>query len=232
MALPVSGEEAARRWGAIEKFPGNIAKAARSIWISANTLRSWARDHQPPLPQDAFAVAPPGPSVKPHYHVSFDRPDGRGRTKVLAIGDAHDGPRIAKDRFRWFGRLAAETRPDVIVQIGDFLSLDSLCRYEGNDTLKGKAKPSLKDDLDSFKEALQQQNSYFASALKQQNDAFTQKLSELEKKIDSLEAEIANFNILLAQFRGGSKVVFIIGSLLGGTVAAAIVKFVPLLVRI
>lgn len=86
--------------------------------------------------------------------------------------------------------------------------------------------------VDSFKEALQQQNSYFASALKQQNDAFTQKLSELEKKIDSLEAEIANFNILLAQFRGGSKVVFIIGSLLGGTVAAAIVKFVPLLVRI
>lgn len=155
MVLPVSGEEAARRWGAIEKHPGNIAKAARSIGVSPNTLRSWARDHQQTLPDDAFAVAPPGPTVKPHYRVSFDRPDGRGKTRVLAIGDAHDGPRIPKDRFRWFGRLAADTQPDVIVQIGDFLSLDSLCRYEGNDTLKGKAKPSLKDDLDSFKEALE-----------------------------------------------------------------------------
>ena len=58
------------------------------------------------------------------------RPAGRaGKTRVLAIGDAHDGPRIPKDRFRWFGRLAADTQPDVIVQIGDFLSLDSLCRY-------------------------------------------------------------------------------------------------------
>jgi hypothetical protein len=149
--------ENARRKQALESFP-TISAAAKALGMPSSTLRSWRAEHYQEGPKTAVEPSeglPEAVTVKPHYRISIDRPDGRGRTKVLAIGDAHDGPRIPKDRFRWFGRLAADTRPDMIIQIGDFLSLDSLCRYEGNDTLKGKAKPSLKQDLDSFKLALE-----------------------------------------------------------------------------
>ena len=45
------------------------------------------------------------------------------------------------------GRHAHETTPDWIIQIGDFLTLDSLCRYDGNETLAGRLKPSFEEDI-------------------------------------------------------------------------------------
>lgn len=126
--------------------------------MSPNTLREWnvrrlAKGETTPLAAD---IPPPPQQVvfRPTYRIAQDRVDGRGKTRVLAIGDAHDGPSIPKDRFRWLGRLAADTRPDIVLQIGDWFSLDSLCKYDGNDTLRGKAKPSLKQDLASGQESL------------------------------------------------------------------------------
>ncbi|MFA6134670.1 MAG: metallophosphoesterase [Phycisphaerae bacterium] len=160
MAGPLPASEEARRWHAIGTH-GSIATAARSIGLAPGVLRNWAngrpRETQPEAPVAAPVLspaAPPAEPVKPHYTVRLDRIGGRDTTRVLAIGDAHDGPKVPKDRFRWMGALAADIQPDVIVQIGDFLSLDSLCRYDDNASLKGKAKPSLKEDLESFKEAL------------------------------------------------------------------------------
>lgn len=74
--------------------------------------------------------------------------------RVLAIGDAHDSPKLDKERFNWMGRHAAETRPDWIVQIGDLLTLDSLNSHESNASFAGKAKPSYLADIASGKEAL------------------------------------------------------------------------------
>lgn len=131
--------------------------AADSLGMGHNALRMWWRDYRakgPPEPLPDVPIPPPV-IVKPTYRVSQDRHDGKGRTRVVAIGDAHDGPAIAKDRFRWFGQFVAERRPDVVIQIGDMFSLDSLCRYDGNETLKGKSKPSLKMDLASGKQALE-----------------------------------------------------------------------------
>lgn len=149
--------EDSRRLAALDRNGGVYAAAARELKLHPNTLREWhVRQKARAMAEGTAELAeqPPPIIYRPNYRISQDRVDGRGKVRVLAIGDAHDGPTIPKDRFRWMGQHANETRPDLIVQIGDFLSLDSLCRYEPNDTLKGKQKPSLKQDLASFRLAL------------------------------------------------------------------------------
>ncbi len=83
--------------------------------------------------------------------------------RVLAIGDAHDSPKLPKDRFAWMGKHAAETRPSHIVQIGDLLTLDSLNSHESNASLGGKAKPAYLADMVSGKEALDAFNTQLPS---------------------------------------------------------------------
>lgn len=90
--------------------------------------------------------------------VSHQRTDSEGDYDIMAIGDAHDSPKLSKDRFLWMGRHAHETEPDFQIQIGDLLTFDSLCRYDANDTLKGKQKPAFEDDIDSAHEALAKYN--------------------------------------------------------------------------
>lgn len=147
---------------ALKAAGGNQTRAARSLGIARATFqnriaaaerveRAAAAEADVPRSEPDCVVQPP---VKPHYRISQDRRDGLGKTRVLAIGDAHDSPSIPKDRFRWMGRYAADIRPDMVVQIGDFLSLDSLCRYVDNASLEGKSKTTLKADLESFKLAL------------------------------------------------------------------------------
>ena len=75
--------------------------------------------------------------------------------RVLGIGDAHDSPRLAnKDRFYWIGRYIKEHRIRKVIQIGDFLTFDSLCKYDPNETLLGKLKPAFIEDIRSGAEAL------------------------------------------------------------------------------
>ena len=103
----------------------------------------------------AFIVHPQvSINIQPRYRIAQQAPDGLGKTLVCLIGDAHDGPGIPKERFEWIGKHIAERKHDAVVQIGDFCSLDSLCKYEPNDTLKGKHKPSYTEDMESFKEAV------------------------------------------------------------------------------
>ena len=52
------------------------------------------------------------------------------------------------------GRYAKENKVDQIVQIGDFASIDSLNRFDGNDTVKGQEKPTFKEDMRSFQQAI------------------------------------------------------------------------------
>jgi hypothetical protein len=80
-------------------------------------------------------------------------PDGRA-IRVLGVGDAHDHPRISKERFYWIGRHAAELGVDYIVQIGDFASVDSLNSHIPNDTLLAKSKNPYAEDMASLREAM------------------------------------------------------------------------------
>ena len=80
-------------------------------------------------------------------------------TKVLVIGDAHDGPTIPKARFLWMGKHIKKTKPDYVVQIGDFLSLDSCCWHIDNATMQArKNKGTFLDDIGSFDSALYELN--------------------------------------------------------------------------
>lgn len=50
--------------------------------------------------------------------------------KHLILPDAHDRPGTNQDRFEWIGNLAVQRRPDVIIDIGDFADMESLCSYD------------------------------------------------------------------------------------------------------
>ena len=49
---------------------------------------------------------------------------------ILVVGDAHACHGYDNDRFEWLGRYVLDTRPDLVLQIGDFTDLTSLCSYE------------------------------------------------------------------------------------------------------
>lgn len=158
MVAPLSAAETGRRQRAIEAHP-TVAAAARSLGLPPNTLRCWANE-QATIKRDpgpAVEPAEPVPQViiKPNYRISQDRVDGRGKLRVVAIGDAHDAPSIPnKDRFRWIGRYIAATRPDMVIQIGDLASVDSLSRHDRNETHIGRSKPTFLQDLESLDAAL------------------------------------------------------------------------------
>lgn len=56
--------------------------------------------------------------------------------KVLVIGDAHVDDKQNLDRFKALGKMIWEERPDVIVIIGDFLSLNCLSAWDRNKRMK------------------------------------------------------------------------------------------------
>lgn len=72
-------------------------------------------------------------------------PIGRaaGRTHVV-VGDCHAGPGQDLRRFAWLARLVNAVQPDVLVQIGDWYNLGSLCYHS---TAKERADQRLTEDL-------------------------------------------------------------------------------------
>ena len=80
-------------------------------------------------------------------------------TKVLVIGDSHDSPKIPKSRFLWIGKHIRKIKPQYVIQIGDFLSLDSCCWHIDNATMQArKNKGTFLEDIDSFDSALYELN--------------------------------------------------------------------------
>ena len=80
-------------------------------------------------------------------------------TKVLVIGDSHDSPKIPKSRFLWIGKHIRKIKPQYVIQIGDFLSLDSCCWHIDNATMQArKNKGTFIEDIDSFDDALYELN--------------------------------------------------------------------------
>jgi predicted phosphodiesterase len=163
VVLPVPQAEAQRRLHALATHR-SMAQAARSIGLKPSTLREWAGAHATDAPRPDYA--PPEVDTKgtetgqqfiirPNYRISQDRVDGQGKIRVVAIGDAHDAPSIPdKSRFRRIGQYIAATKPDMVIQIGDLASVDSLSRHDRNETHIGRSKPTFPEDLESLKAAL------------------------------------------------------------------------------
>lgn len=94
-------------------------------------------------------------ATKPKLTIRQDCGGSSEKIRVFAIGDAHDDRKIPKDRFEWLGKYARDTKPDVVLQIGDIATCDSLNSHIPNETLDGRLKPSFEADMGSLNLALQ-----------------------------------------------------------------------------
>lgn len=54
-------------------------------------------------------------------------PEGK---KILVIPDAHANPAVNQRRFHFLGKFIVDKKPDIIVSIGDWADMQSLCYYE------------------------------------------------------------------------------------------------------
>jgi len=61
------------------------------------------------------------------------------KVDILVIGDAHAKPGVSNKRFTWAGKYALDKRPHVIVDMGDWADMESLCSYDkGLKTYEGR----------------------------------------------------------------------------------------------
>ena len=74
----------------------------------------------------------------------------------LVMGDPHCTPKASNDRFLWAGKLAHELKPDTIICMGDFASMDSLSSYDkGKKSFEGRR---YRKDIDHAHNALEKFN--------------------------------------------------------------------------
>lgn len=153
---------------------GSFAEAARQSGIAKTTLKDRAAKATA-LGLKAFEGADPNTSAlveslraendrlkgdlqkatKPKFVIRTDQTSQSSKVRVVCIGDAHDSPEIEdKSRFEWIGKYINQTKPDIVIQIGDFATLDSLNTHVPNETYAGKSKPTFMRDMESFNLAL------------------------------------------------------------------------------
>lgn len=69
----------------------------------------------------------------------------------LVIPDSHAHPNFNNDRYTWLGHLIDDIKPDVVVDIGDWWDMPSLCSYDrGTKSFEGR---SYKKDIEAGIEA-------------------------------------------------------------------------------
>lgn len=84
----------------------------------------------------------------------YAKPTGKP-IKVCVIPDVHVDPRLGyHERLRWIGRWCAEEEPDYIVQLGDFLTLDSMSTHADPASLTARFNPSFQQDIEAGHEAM------------------------------------------------------------------------------
>ncbi len=74
--------------------------------------------------------------------------------RVVFIGDTHVKPGMDLEHFTWMGRYVAESRPDNVVQIGDFSDFESCEMHSAPGSASQRARPSFHDDVEATVDAL------------------------------------------------------------------------------
>jgi len=95
-------------------------------------------------------------------------------SKILVVGDVHDDVGCSKDRFHVLGKFIIKEKPDYIVLMGDFLTLDSVSRHNKGKPLLAEGK-RLMIEIESGKESLDIIDSYI--------DSYNKKKRKLKKRI-------------------------------------------------
>ena len=151
--LKFDHEKMQRALDAFEQASHNYAQGAKLLGLPQGTFR-----HQVTTAIEEGLT--PTPQIKPRIRVparsTFSpMPSTLGKSvRVLVWGDAHDSPAIHdKSRFRHLGRLAAELSPDLMVDIGDSLDLDSLSTHAIPGSMDDRAKPAFLTEIASLTDA-------------------------------------------------------------------------------
>lgn len=94
--------------------------------------------------------SPGQPFMLSESHFEEATPDGEP-LDIVAIGDLHDSPHLPdKSRFEWIGAYIEEHQVKRVVQLGDWLTMDSFSSHTERGTIEGMSKPTFDQDLDSF----------------------------------------------------------------------------------
>jgi hypothetical protein len=75
--------------------------------------------------------------------------------RVVAIGDTHVKPGMDLTHFAWIGRYVAETRPDNVVQIGDFNDFESCEMHSAQGSGSQMRRPTFSEDIEAGYDALE-----------------------------------------------------------------------------
>ena len=129
-------------------FQGRINAAKQHYNLEPDwSLYRPARYVQPVPRQVLFPASTPDPRA---YIPSGER------ERVLFIGDLHQDPRHPHriDVLAWAARFGSDRKVGRVVQVGDWGTFDGASFHDKNDTLRGRLKPTIKQDLDNQKDSL------------------------------------------------------------------------------
>jgi hypothetical protein len=152
-------ERCIQAYNTVNACEGDFEQAAHALGIPIRTLRDRVKAARPFVAQEPHSEpeAAPQPVSKPRIRVravTHETPPEGPIYRVVAIGDLHDDPRLDKGRFKWIGRHIAETKPDRVVQIGDWGNFDSMSMHDAPGSRNSIARPTFVQDLESLNESL------------------------------------------------------------------------------
>jgi hypothetical protein len=132
----------------------NYTAAAKAEGINTNTFRNQVEQArlnklEPGKPLEKPRIRVPARSVYQPTPSQFGK-----AVRVFLWGCAHDAPNLPdKSRFKHAGLMAAELRPDFIVDLGDSLDLDSLSHHAPLGSLDDRQRPFFTTEVESLTEA-------------------------------------------------------------------------------
>jgi hypothetical protein len=132
----------------------NYAAGAALLGIDVGTFRhqvtvALAEGLTPEKEGEKPRIRIPSRSVYRETPNKFGKP-----VRVFVFGCAHDSPAIKdKSRFRNAGRLASELGPDLIIDLGDSLDLDSLSTHAPLGSVDDQARHGFLIEVESVDEA-------------------------------------------------------------------------------
>lgn len=125
-------------WGAVAVHASRDELVHSLGYRRAARLKAWVSEHGSRVPRRGEVVKPAAKKFS-------------GGTTHLVVGDCHAAPGQNLERFRWLGRMIADLRPDVVVQVGDWFSMDSLCTHR---TPKDRMGELVQEDIIAGRMAL------------------------------------------------------------------------------
>jgi hypothetical protein len=146
-------------YNTVNSCEGDFDQASHALGVPVRTLRDRVKAARPFIPDQApeESAEPVQPPSKPRIRVravTNETPPDGPIYRVVAIGDLHDSPGQRKDRFRWIGQHIAESKPDRVVQIGDWGTFDSMSMHDAPGSRRSNEKPAFTQDLESLEESI------------------------------------------------------------------------------